>query len=216
MPTRHTVQQGDSVVKLAEQYGLFVATIEDHPDNKDLKNERGNMDALQPGDILAIPDKTEKVVSAAAETKHRFKRKGVPAIFRIQLFDNNIPRADQDYRLDIDGHSTEGMTDADGVLETALPTNAAQGKLVIGPDLFEMTFLFGGMDPIEEISGVQMRLKNLGYSSGSDSNELNDEIRKALRHFQADFELEETGEPDSDTLAKLADVHDNVADMPEE
>lgn len=46
MPTRHVIQQGESVVALSERYGLFVETIWNHADNAELKRKRKDMNVL--------------------------------------------------------------------------------------------------------------------------------------------------------------------------
>ena len=215
MTRRHQIQPGDSVTRLAEQNGLFVDSIVNHPDNQALREKRANMDALLPGDVIVIPNKKPRAVRAATGQKHRFKRKGVPAVFRIQLFDQSEARSNQHYSLSIDGRTYEGTTDGDGLLEQAVPTNAERGELVIGPDDFRVSLVFGGMDPIEEVSGIQKRLRNLGFASGADATQMNDGIRRALKQFQAKFGLEPTGECDAATRSKLSEAHDDVGSIPE-
>ena len=64
--------------------------------------------------------------------------------------------------------------------------------------------MLGHMDPISEVSGVQMRLAGLGYFKGAFSSEIDDATTKALVAFQRAEKLPETGGPDKDTLAALA------------
>ncbi len=209
MPTRHEIKQGESVTSLSEKYGLFVETIWNHPDNAGLKEKRQNMNILMPGDFLTIPDKRLKEVKRPTGSVHKFKRKGIPALFRLQLFDIEEPRANQDYSLDIDGQKYNGKTDSRGVLEETIPTNSKKGVLVIGLKEYRLEINFGYLDPINEIAGVKKRLNNMGYDCGEPDNKLDEKLQSQLRLFQKRFDLEPTGETDSQTLEKLEELHDN-------
>lgn len=216
MPIRYTIEQGDSVIRLSGQHGLYSATIWNDPANATLKNLRKDMNELMPGDVVVIPDKRSKEVAAATGQQHRFRRKGIPALYRVQLFDVEEPRANQTYRFTIDGTVINGQTDENGMLEEYVPAGAREGELVIGPDEFTVGIDFGYLDPITEISGIQKRLNNLGYFSGEPDGELDDDTRDALADFQFRFGLDDTGEPDEATIAKLQEVHDSPAAFPAE
>ncbi|MEZ5426528.1 MAG: peptidoglycan-binding domain-containing protein [Pyrinomonadaceae bacterium] len=214
MPIRHEIKQGESVISLSEEYGLFADTIWNHPENAKLKEKRKNMNILMPGDILFIPDKRPKEVSRPTNNVHKFKRKGLPALFRLQLFDIEEPRANQDYILEVDGQEYEGRTDSRGVLEQTLPAGSKKGLLTIGPDEFRLKIDFGYLDPINEIAGVKKRLTNMGYDCGKADSQLDEKTKRQLRLFQKRFDLEQTGEADSQTLKKLEELHDNPDQFP--
>src|SRR2546421_5458061 len=108
MPIRHEIREGESVISLSELHGLFADTIWNHPENAELKEKRKHMNILMPGDILVIPDKQPKEVSRPTDNVHKFQRKGIPALFRLQIFDIEEPRANQNYTLDVDGQHYEG------------------------------------------------------------------------------------------------------------
>src|SRR4051794_29578662 len=63
MPIRHIVEQGDTIVALAERHGLFARTLWEHPQNAALRDLRARMDVLLPGDEVYIPDRRDKVVA---------------------------------------------------------------------------------------------------------------------------------------------------------
>ena len=216
MPIKHSIQQGESTISLSERYGFFAQTIWDHGENAELKRLRKDMNVLLPGDKVVVPDKRLKEVSKPSDQKHRFRRKGIPAKFRLQIFDGEKPRAKQDYRFTIDGTIFTGKTDASGVLEIYISPAAKEGILVIGPDHFELVVDFGHLDPISEISGVQMRLNNLGYDCGEATGELNEATREALRKFQRRFLLTESGQPDEATRKKLEQMHDDAHEFPQQ
>lgn len=214
MPLKHTVQQGESVISLSDEYGLFANTVWNDPANAELKNDRKDMNVLMPGDILHIPDIREGKVEKLTGVRHVFRRKGIPAIYRLQVFDIEEPRANQQYRLTIDGKLYEGTTDEQGILEEYVPATSKEGELIIGDDEFKLLIEFGYMDPITEIVGVQKRLNNLGFICGEPTGELDDSTRGALLAFQKRFHLELTGEPDDTTLAELEKVQDAPHEFP--
>jgi peptidoglycan hydrolase-like protein with peptidoglycan-binding domain len=61
--------------------------------------------------------------------------------------------------------------------------------------------------PQGNVSGIQARLKNLGYHIPRLDGVLDTTTRAALAMFQADEGLEFTGEPDATTLNKLEERH---------
>lgn len=215
VPILHVVRAGESVVSLAERHGLFPQTVWNAPENAELRASRTDMNTLLPGDKLFIPDRQMKPTTVVTDARHRFRRKGVPAYFRVQLYDFGEPRANQKFSLVIDGETTiEGTSDGEGVVKAKLPPSARSGRLTIGEDEFVVELMFGHLDPISEISGVQQRLSNLGYDCGPADGQLNERTREALRSFQrAQVDhLEVTGELDHATLARIAELHDEVAD----
>jgi len=214
VPIRHEVKQGDSVISLSERHGHFAVTIWDDPANAELKAERDNMNALLPGDVVVIPDKRPKGVSKPATQRHKFRRKGVPAQLRLQIFDVETPRASQDYTLVVDGAVIKGTTDARGVLEEWIDPGARRGKITIGPDKYLIELTFGHLDPHDELPGIQKRLNNLGFDCGEPTGQMNDKTQGALRAFQARFGLPITGEPDQATIDKLTEQHDDPSEFP--
>lgn len=215
MPTKHEVEQGESVISLSEEYGFFANTIWNDPDNAELKKKRKDMNILMPGDVVVIRDLRLKEVDKPTGRQHVFRRKGIPALYRLQVFDVEEPRANQKYRLTVDGQLHEGRTDAHGVLQEYIPAHSKEGELIIGPDEFRALLKFGYLDPINEFIGVQKRLNNLGYDCGEANGEVNDLTKSALKDFQRRFGLRESGEPDQATVAKLEEMHDYPTEFPQ-
>ena len=215
MPVTHTIEEGDSITSLAAKYGHFVETIWNDPGNRELKLKRKDMDILLPGDEVVIPDKRIVEREKPTDQKHRFKRKGVPAVFRLQVFDDELPRTHQDYVLKVDGRIYQGTTDDKGTLHEFVDPCASEGDLVIGPDNFRISIQFGCLDPAGELAGVQKRLENLGYWCGEASGEMNSSTEIALTQFQRRFELEESGRADEATVKKLQQLNDTDARFPE-
>lgn len=83
MSERYTVRQGDCIDSIALRYGFFPDTLWNHGENAELKRKRKYGNVLEPGDEVFIPDLTVKYEDKATEAKHRFKRRGVPAVLRL-------------------------------------------------------------------------------------------------------------------------------------
>jgi hypothetical protein len=207
MPEDYEVKQGDCISSIATDRGFFWDTLWKHPSNASLKFKRKDPNVLMPGDIVHIPDLTIKHESGAAEQCHKFKLKGVPSKFRLKLVENGKPRAGERYILRIDGVAIAGNLDRQGMLEAAIPGDARHGSLVLGKDEQIYEFDLGSLDPIDEISGAQARLNNLGYDAGEADGGMNEPTTLALQHFQRDFALAETGEYDDATRSKLREIH---------
>ena len=205
----YVVEQGDCLESIAVRSGHFWQTIWNAPENRDLKAARRSPNILLPGDRLVIPEIRTKEVPGATDQRHRFRRKGVPSRLQLRVLIAERPRANEPFRLLIDGVLIEGSTDADGCIDLPIPPDAQRGELVVGQTLEDrQTFQlnFGHMDPVSEITGIQKRLLNLGYLC-EPTGELDDQTRQAITAFQHASEIEETGEPDSATRDKLVEEH---------
>lgn len=203
----HTVVQGDSISSIAFRFGYFPDQLWNDPSNTELRALRGDPNVLLPGDRVKLPARRPRTVQAATGRTHRFRRKGVPARFRIQLFVGNQPRAGHAWQLDTDnGYSETGTADARGVVESWLPPDASWAVLRIGPDRAELSLAFGHLDPTGAPNGVEQRLRNLGYRDA--------DLGDALRAFQAASDLPVTGEPDDATVRRLAELHDRPYAFP--
>lgn len=221
MPRTHVIQSGDSLANIAYDNGLLVETIWMDPDNAALRSQRPNMNILMPGDAVVIPDRRQNHVDIATGLRHRFRLKDVPHVFQLQLFDGELPRDTQAYTLTVsgDGFSKKlsGTTDADGVLTAYIPPGVKEGRLVIGGEHepLELDIMFGSLAPVEELSGVQQRLANLGFDCPVDGLP-SEATSLALEAFQRRFSLPVTGEIDAATRACLADMNEAIRDFPDE
>ena len=207
MPTDYKVCQGDCISSVAYEFGFFEATLWNHPQNAALRKRRADRNILAEGDLVHIPDKQIKYEAGATDSRHRFRRKGVPARFRLRLIKNGQPRASEKYVLIIDGTLFEGRTDADGWLQHSISPNAKGGRLMLqnGEEHYEVSL--GQMDPVTEISGIQGRLQNLGYYGGAIDGVMSAELETALRGFQSASGMEPTGQLDDHTRVALVREH---------
>ena len=107
--------------------------------------------------------------------------------------------------LEIEGNIYRLTTSNEGLVEQEIPANARQGKLSIGD--MEVPIRVGYMDPVEEVSGQQARLNNLGYDVGEVGTADEERMRLALEEFQFEQGLNVSGACDAQTRARLVEVH---------
>ena len=202
-----TVSQGDSIPSIAKESGHFADTIWNHPNNAEIKAKRKNPNILYPGDDIFVPAIRRKDFSCATDMRHSFKRRGVPAKLKIQLFLLGEPRANEEYTLILDDQIIRGKTDADGNIEAFIPPNCKGGVLKLNGGKEEYPVRVGHLNPIDTVSGVKQRLNNLGYNCGDETEEETDAVIEAVIQFQKDHGLEPTGQFDDATRAKLESLH---------
>lgn len=205
----YRVKQGDSAESLAVQNGLTLEILWNHPSNKELKELRKDPHVLNPGDLIFIPDISLKEESGSTETTHRFVLKGVTSKIRIVIQENGKPRSNERYILQIDGAKLEGTTGSDGAVAQSISPTAKKGKLILSPGEKERVFdlQLGGLDPITEVSGIQGRLRNLGFPIAAISGKMDDSTVTAVKLFQKENKLPETGKADETTRNKLKQVY---------
>lgn len=208
MPNQHVVKPGECLSSIALDAGFFPESIWDHEANAELREARaGNAHALVAGDVLTIPDLSRREHSVAIDAQHKFRRKGVPAVFRVKLEIDDEPLANEPYLLRVDGLQKRGITDGEGrVCETIWPgAREAVVTLGEGDDAIEFAFALGQLDPADTERGARQRLASLGHACGEA-----EEFADDLRAFQAAEALAETGELDDATIAKLIELHDGL------
>lgn len=205
----HLVIPGDSVASLASAYGHFPGTIWNHPENAALKASRVNMNILAEGDAVFIPEIRPKREAVKVDKVHRFRRRGVPATFRLRLCRDGVPRSGLAYRLEFDGMTDAGTIDEDGVIEAFIPPSVREIRLYLGDSPAPHVLAVGRLEPETDLRGLQQRLQNLGFDVRV-SAELDDATRTALATVQREAGLSATGEPDAPTREVVRKAHDRV------
>jgi N-acetylmuramoyl-L-alanine amidase len=219
MPRVHVVLQGECLNVIAERYGFSdYRTIYEAAENKALRKRRPNPNVLFPGDRLVIPDRKTKAVQASTSRAHRFvyQRPRWTRQVKLKLQDaSGEALADMPYKLVVgtgaDRVEFEGTTDGSGLLEQELPTSASTAMLHIGRMVRQLRI--GDLNPLRDtddngVSGVQARLQNLGYPVGRVDGVLGPRTVEAIRAFQRDQKMNETGELDDALLAALEKHHE--------
>lgn len=218
MGQQYVVKQGDCLSSIAKRFGLpSYKTIYDHPQNAELRKKRSNPNVIFPGDCVFVPDKSRKEEQGATEQRHTFTLKGEPVKLRLRLQDDDgNAHAGKRYSLRIGETVHEGTTGGDGLIEHEIPADAATATLKTefdgtgGPKTRSWLFSIGGLDPVDEISGVQARLNNLGFFCGAVDGVCGEMTEAGLKAFQAKAGLSETGRPDTATKDALRQKHDEA------
>jgi type VI secretion system secreted protein VgrG len=134
----------------------------------------------------------------------------------MHLHDDDLKAfANKRYRLVAGGLTFDGTTDAKGRLSEKVPAEVTAGQVTVwigeyptGPTVRWPIELRDDTIPAPNtVEGALLRLRHLGYYHGEVAGQLTSEARAAIRCFQADHELEATGELDQATAGKLKDVH---------
>ena len=203
-PNQHVVQQGESLISIGRQYNLDPHKILDHQENQHLWDENRETSILNPGDIVNLPERITKTVSGDTEQRHRFVYHGRFTTLRMKFHDTEGPLADEPYLLDVDDQQYQGQLDGEGGLEERIPADAQSAVIRIGPGGDHvMNIGVGYLNPISEVTGIQMRLNNLGYACGNEDGKVGTVTQAAIRRFQADHDLEETDQIDDPTRDQL-------------
>jgi N-acetylmuramoyl-L-alanine amidase len=207
----YIVRQGDCINAIAELCGFFWETLWNHTSNTSIREQRENPNVLMPGDRIFVPDKTPKDESGATGLQHVFRMKGIPCRFNLRLLDHaGVARAGLAYTLDVDGKQTSGKVPEDGMISEIVSQSANKAVLTlqIGPGEDETyTLMLAHLNPVTYPSGVQARLKNLGYMKKDPSGQMDDETRDALKQFQERSGLPVTGDADEQTKSTLAALY---------
>jgi len=209
----HTVKQGEWLSAIAQKYGFDGDTLWHLDENKQLKQARNSPHVLHPGDKIFIPERDQKNESINADSRWKFKVKGKRIPLKLQLeAPDGSPLREKQFKLTTKLSDYEGTTSANGEVNVSVPNHAQNATLTIWlsdapKDTLVYNLRLGHLDPATEISGVQARLNNLGYSAGKNDGILGPKTKAAIRAFRRDHGLTAGGEVDSAFVDKLKDEH---------
>jgi N-acetylmuramoyl-L-alanine amidase len=204
----HRVAQGERASSIAQMYGFGDArTIYDHPDNEALRQKRPDPEVLLEGDRIFIPERAPKEQECAAGKVHRFTVKRPKSVVKVVIKERDgEPIADADYVLLVGDEEREGKT-AGGLVEQPVPADATSALLLIPSLKLAMRLDLGHLDPHDEATGAQQRLRNLRHYAGKVDGDIGPKTQAALRAFQKANGLEETGALDDATRDALKAQH---------
>lgn len=213
MPVRHVVRQGEHGSAIAEKYGFArLRTVWSDPANAGLREKRQTPDILLPGDEVAIPDKAARDEPAGTGQSHTFVLLADKVRVRLQVRDlAGSPLAGHPCQFTVEDRPAICSTDENGVIDSPASRSVAKARLRIDDSDFDVDV--GRLDPIEEDSGWQARLINLGYlekpdpSLSAQAQIRTRELQAAIEEFQCDQGLPLTGAMDDATVSALRDVH---------
>ena len=206
----HRVQQGKSVASLAYKNGLFWETVWNHPKNENLRKLREDHNILFPGDEVFIPPLRIKEVNVSTGKPVKFRKKGVPEKLNLQFFNlDREPYGGVDYELLMEGRSWRGKLDDQGWLHVDIPPDSQHGRITLGTqeDAWTIDLDLGHLDPITELTGLQARLRNLGYFHGEITGQKTEDFLSAVHAFRTAHGLEVNFEIGDDFQAKLKEIH---------
>ena len=214
MATKHTVEQGETVVTIAHKYGFRDwKAIYYHPQNASLKQARPNPDVLNPGDMIYIPDKEPPEYDCVTNQRHRFEVKSLRAAIRVHLQDPfGVPYNDARYKLEVEGKTVEGRLEKGELHYEVLPTTR-EAALTLWPDdndpnrSLHWVLQLGHLDMSETIAGIKGRLNNLGFHCSVESSEIDATTVDAIKAFQCAAGLPATGQLDDKTRDRLEAKH---------
>lgn len=182
----------------------------EHSDNRELRRRRSDPRMLRPGDRVCIPP--PPAASAPIEARRSNQLTGTPheceVNFRLAL-DEGAALAGQRWELVVGTTVHTGTTGDDGVLRVAVPAREISGtlRLFSGEALrHQVRVAIGHMPPVDDVDGVQARLRNLGYGCEVTGSQC-DRTREAIRLYQSTFREEPTGQLDDETRARLVADH---------
>jgi len=202
----YTVKQGDHIAAIAHDAG-FVSwkTLWDDGKNASLKSKR-NGNVLFPGDVVEIPAKQKKEESVPTGEYHTFQTVGDPLQLKIVMLDwagNPLPDIELDLQVD---KGEKIRTAGDGSVKKNIdPSCERIGKMIVNGQEIEVRL--GHLDPVEEITGQEGRLENLGYDPGHKGDPNDMKFRSAVEEFQCDYGLSVDGVCGANTQGKLKEIH---------
>jgi len=219
MPKTHTVKQGEHMAGIVCQYGFedYKPVWEDGA-NADLKGRRKNPNVLSPGDQLTIPDREQKEYDRPTDNKHRFKLHRTALKLRVELEElYGKVLGGTEYVLTTGGQCHRDTTTGAGIVEQPLGKQDIRATLAFAETLTvkgqavklerKLDLLIGHLDPVDQRSGQEARLANLGYYFYEQSDD-DSEFESAVEEFQCDNGIAPvTGQCDGTTIAALLKAH---------
>ncbi len=217
MATVHTVQQGETLNRIARQYKFISGEkIYNHEDNAEFRELRNDPNVIYPGDQINIPDKEDKVVWGSTNQTHVFRvKRPVIETFRVRIQNKSgKPWVGKRVTLTVGGQSFDAPISGDGIVSIDLPNGDESGgelNVFMNSNSDQPTHTFevqlGHLDPVQELSGVQARCNLLGFECGVADGIMGRKTRAGVKEFQAAHGLDVDGVPGPMTKGKLEEVY---------
>jgi Putative peptidoglycan binding domain len=173
---------------------------------------------ILPGDQIVIPDRRIRTEACQTDRTHPFRLLSPRTKLRLRLEDRRGQvLANKSYELVLDKATVEDFTSGDGTVEVDVPPGLVGAKLTVwltedkSGESCTWDLDIGHLDPVEEITGVQARLNNLGFDCGEIDGQLNEPTRRAMAQFRAAAGIGGDSVEDPTTQKKMLELHDNLA-----
>lgn len=202
----HVVEHGQHLDEIAYRRRVTSEAIWRDERNATLRQARPDPNQLCAGDVVYIPDPPPRApLRGTAGTKNVFTA-AVPRVpVRVALRDAEGPLANQSVTaFDPSGGQEQTLTtDGEGVVAVEHRVTGPELELLLVATGERLRARVGGLDPSGEASGQAMRLRQLGYGAEGDDDEAR---RAALRRFQSERGLPDSGDLDTETSDALRDA----------
>jgi hypothetical protein len=190
------------------------SSIYAHPNNSDFRELRPNPNVIYRGDLVFIPELEAEQFDRATDCLHQFKLNQSRTLLRVVICEPENRPVSASYSIVADGLRRTGETGTDGLIQEVIPCHLEQASLevVIRRDgapaiMRHWTLKLGHLDPVEELSGIQARLNNLGYEAGSVNGLPGPRTEAAIRRFQEWAGLKVDGSAGENTQRALGATH---------
>lgn len=214
----YQVKRGDTIVEIARRHGFRQwEPIWKHEKNLELRIARRFPDVLAPGDKIFVPEKVPKKFQCEMDRRHTFRVRNLKQRIQQKIIDaEGNPLPGLTYELKAGSKVIKDQTDGQGILTAEIPLDIKSVELKLwiedgdnSKECLTWTLELGQLEPVETVYGLKGRLTNLGYDCGPVNDQFDEQAKMALRAFQSDFDLPQTGERDGRTLRKLVEIHDD-------
>jgi hypothetical protein len=211
----HEVQEGECMISIAQVHNFFRwESIYYHAANKDLRTTRPDPTQLKQGDVVNIPDLDDREEICQTGQEHVFQLREPPQVYlNLKLEVSGSVLANSKFKLTYTEEGSEvvreGYTDLEGLLSEQIGVDVTEVKLEVWPGEDEemepycWDLKLGDLDPPTEDSGLQDRLRNLGYDLGDEDGTIGELTEAAILDFQRVRGLPLTGELDAATRKAL-------------
>jgi hypothetical protein len=173
----YVVKQGDYLARLAYKFAFDADTVWNDLKNADLRKVRPNPNILWPTDILYIPDQgnkqpvTHHLTTGATNSFVTTDPPTGTVCFRL-VGAAPSTYASKAYKVQELDQLTGLVTDKDGVATFPAPVTLRMATVVFTESGETYALSLGAIDPINTLSGVFQRLRNLGYIGGDSEFDL--------------------------------------------
>lgn len=189
---------GEEVELVSEKIGIY--------------SKKGGLEMEDATQLWGQPLKLNPPRSAPPKKDEESETKTKP--FKVKLTDAMMePYAGKKYVLFAEGMRLEGDTGGDGGIDVEIPEEATGVDITCWIDQYPTgrkktwSVRVSELPPANAWPGALTRLHNLGYYSGGPKEKPAEPEKTALKWFQKEHGLEETGELDGSTASELESVH---------
>lgn len=202
----YVVRPGDYIDKLAHRHGFDADAVWNDDSNAELRETRSDPRVLSPGDLLHIPDPADATGSdLTTGSTNEFTSNPPTVPVALSLEHDEQPVANTECVIHGLPTTLKVTTDGNGSVRFDVPVTTESVTLIVPTLGIARKIKVGHIDPVNERSGIVERLRNMGYlSPETEETDLALALTSAVRDFQTDSGLPETGDADDATVQQIA------------